>query len=73
MCKTRHSEGLPGTVNHSAPALEASPLVGWSALSPTRLKRLEDKPLDWLGALSRFDKLKALSQSKGLSNGLLHL
>jgi hypothetical protein len=24
-----------------------------------------DKPLDWRGTLSRFDKLKALSQSRG--------
>jgi hypothetical protein len=29
------------------------------------------KPLDKLGALSRFDKLKALSKSKGSSNGPL--
>jgi hypothetical protein len=35
-------------------------------------KCLEDKPLGKLGALSRFDKLKAPSLPRGLSNGLLH-
>ena len=47
--------------------------VALNALSvSTEEKRLEGKPLDRLWALSRFDKLKALSKSMGLSNGPLH-